>query len=355
MRTYSFIIKPLMSPIGLVAACLVLCAGTASAQQLFYEDFADTTLTSGASQQSGTIANGIISYNDTSTTNRARFVDVPSTANPARPSYSDPVMTFSFDVVAPVTNVTGFDHELVFRAGPATGANTLSSTEFVMEVIAFRTTGLGTGGGPRAPYVNNGNESIFIVANNQANSLNFSSPVDGSNITLNANQYISYVRNNVTSTFGTLKAAANYTTPTSGGGAGSLALQRFGIGSSSNGHEGTFALDNVRVVGGVDFAGIAPLIPGDVNGDGFVLMDDFTIIKDNFRKSPRSRGQGDLTADGLVSLVDFTQWKGAFSAGGGSSAGLDMSFLSVPEPSALGIVYLSCLVLTGCRRRRRTE
>src|SRR3954453_9397227 len=90
------------------------CLGTATtfAQQLFYEDFADTTLATGASQQSGTIANGVITFNDTSATNRSRFVDVQN--------FTDPVMTFSFDVTAPIFNVSGFDNEMLFRAGNLT-------------------------------------------------------------------------------------------------------------------------------------------------------------------------------------------------------------------------------------------
>jgi hypothetical protein len=150
-----------------------------------------------------------------------------------------------------------------------------------------------------------------------------------------------------------MKAATNFSTPTTGAGAGSQALQRFGIGSSTNGNQGTFAMDNVRVVTGVDFVGTAPQIPGDVNGDGFVTIDDFNIIRDNFRKSPRSRSQGDLTSDGLVSLPDFKQWKGAFVAGGGSTVGLNMGFLSVPEPSSIALAVSISLVLIGCHRRRR--
>jgi len=315
------------------AGCFLLGTTTASAQQLFYEDFADTTLATGASQQSGTIANGVITFNDTSATNRSRFVDVQN--------FTDPVMTFSFDVTAPIFNVSGFDNEMLFRAGNLTSANTLSSTEFVMEVILYRTGSAGTTGGTRAPFANNGNESIYIVTNNQAaNTLSFASPIDASNVTLAANQYISYVHNKTSDTWVTMKGATNFSTPTCATCTG-FQLQRFGIGSSTNANEGGFGLDNVRVVDGVDFStpgGV--IVPGDVNGDGMVTMDDFTIIKDNFRQTPRARGQGDLTGDGLVSLPDFTQWKAAFTGSGGSLTGVDMSFVSVPEPSSIALLVL---------------
>jgi hypothetical protein len=348
MRFCDFKARYMLRLVAAFAACVLVGATTASAQ-LFYEDFADSTLATGATQQSGTIAGGIITFNDTSATNRNRIV--------VTQNFTDPVMTFSYDSVAPVTHVNGFDNELTFRAGPipATTPNTMSSTEFVIELIAYRTTGCATActGGARAPFQNNGNESLFIVANNQANSLTFTSPIasEGS-VTILGNQYISYVRDNATNAFALLKAATNYSTPTTGNGAGSKALERFGVGSSSNGHEGTMALDNVRVVSGVNFAGATPLVLGDVTGDGFVMMDDFDIIKNNFRQTPRSRAQGDLTGDGLVSLIDFTQWKGAFSGGGGSTAGMDMSFLSVPEPSSLVLFGLLSVMLAGCRGRR---
>lgn len=351
MRYCDFKARYMFRFVAAFVVCVLVGAATASAQ-LFYEDFADATLATGGSQQSGTIAGGIMTFNDTSATNRNRYV--------VTQNFTDPVMTFSYDAVAPVTHVTNFDNELTFRAGPipATAPNTMSSTEFVIELIAYRTTGCATActGGTRAPFQNNGNESLFIVANNQANSLSFTSPIENvGTTTLTANQYIAYVRDNATNTFALMKAATNFSTPTTGAGAGTQALQRFGVGSSTNAHEGTMALDNIRVVTGVNFAGATPLIPGDVTGDGFVMMDDFDIIKNNFRQTPRSRAQGDLTGDGLVSLVDFTQWKGAFSAGGGSFAGQDMSFLSIPEPSSLSLIGLLTVVLAGRRGRRSVQ
>jgi len=325
-------------------ACFLVLIHSAQAVELYYEDFEDETLAISPTVSTfaqGTIGGGIISFNDTDTaTLRHRYVVRPTTA------YADPVLTYSFDVKAPVVvGASGVD-ELRFRAGVGTGNNTLQAAEFIYEVLLFSN---GTNSGA---YTNNGNESIFIVANNQGSGTSFTSPIDSSNISLGANQYVAYVKNNTTNTFGQLKGISNMV-DMNGATAGAGDIQRFGIGSSTNNHTGTFAMDNVRVVTGADFsAGGVPQVPGDVNGDGFVTMDDFTIIKDNFRKSPRTRSQGDLTSDGLVSLVDFKQWKGAFTGGGGSLQGLDLNFLqSVPEPSAALLAVLGAIGSMAARRR----
>jgi hypothetical protein len=324
----------------LAITALLLTARTSSAQ-LFYEDFEDTTLATNGTQNFGTIAGGIISYNDTDPNSRARYV--------VRQTFSDPVTTYSFDVKAPVIATGTGGNELVFRAGiGATTNNTLQAAEFIFEAVLFRTAN----GGSQGAYTNNGNESMFLVANNQANPISFTSPVDSTNVTLNAYQYIPYIKNNDTGVFGQLKGITNMVDqdPTT---SGFGTVVRFGIGSSANGNTGTFAMDNVRVVSGINFAGAAPQTPGDVDGDGDVDIDDFNIIRDNFRKTPRSRSQGDLTSDGLVSLVDFKQWKAAFFGAGGSAAGLNLSFLdgAVPEPSC-GLLALIGLVGVLTRRSR---
>jgi hypothetical protein len=330
-------------PLAITAIVISLLVGIRMAQaQVFYEDFEDTTLATGATQNFGTIAGGISSYNDNDTTTRARFVVRPATA------YADPVLTYSFDVKAPVTVGSSGNNELLIRAGIGTANNTLSSTEFIYETILYRTSN----GGNVGAYTNNGNETLFLVANNQNSTLNFSSPVDSSAVALNPYQYVSYLRNNNTGSFALQKAISNMADQ-NGATDGVGAITRFGIGSSTNGNTGTFALDNVRVVTGVDFLGSIPAVLGDVDGDGSVELEDFDIIKNNFRQSPRSRTQGDLTGDTLVSLPDFTQWKGAFTGGGGSIAGLDMSFVSVPEPSSLALAGLMSL-LFATRRVRRT-
>jgi hypothetical protein len=313
---------------------------TASAQ-LFYEDFEDTTLAStNESIINGTIGSGIVSFDDTSATTRHAFVMRP--ANPPGTAWADPILTYSFDIKAPVVIGSSGTDELRFRAGIGNGINTLQAADFIYEVLLF------SNGANSGAYTNNGNETAFVVANNQSSPLSFASPIDSSNVTLNAYQYTAYVRNNATSTFGQLKGISNMVDK-NGATDGVGAIERFGIGSSTNAHTGTFALDNVRVVAAVDFAGSAPQLAGDVNGDGQITMADFDVIKNNFRQSPRSRSQGDLTGDLLVSLSDFNQWKGAFAGGGGSIEGLDMGFVSVPEPSSLALAGLMGLMLAGRR------
>ena len=96
-----------------------------------------------------------------------------------------------------------------------------------------------------------------------------------------------------------------------------------------------------------------PLVDGDTNGDGDVTIEDFDPIRDNFRQGTNVRAEGDLTGDGVVDFFDFREWKGAFLAGGGSLAGVDLGLLtSVPEPSGL-VLWLSALSLAAVKRSRR--
>jgi hypothetical protein len=95
-----------------------------------------------------------------------------------------------------------------------------------------------------------------------------------------------------------------------------------------------------------------PLLPGDTDGNGMVNIDDFEPIRANFRKMVASRAEGDLVSNGVVDFADFRQWKGAFVAGGGSLAGLDLTLGAVvPEPSTsvMLMVTLSAAALGGIR------
>jgi PEP-CTERM motif len=131
-----------------------------------------------------------------------------------------------------------------------------------------------------------------------------------------------------------------------------------GFRTFSSGDIEEFYINNVLLVSGVSFdrsafSGGGSCDLGDVDCDGNVdLENDFAAIQAHFRRNVALRSDGDLTGDGLVSLPDFVEWKTAFLIGGGSLAGVNFSFLSVPEPSSVVLATLALLGLVGRRKRR---
>ena len=93
---------------------------------------------------------------------------------------------------------------------------------------------------------------------------------------------------------------------------------------------------------------LVPGLPGDVNDDEIVDINDFIIIRDNFQQ-PGVREEGDVTGNGFVNLDDFRRWKTANYAPieGGAAAGL--GGVAVPEP---GSVVLALLAVAGLLMRR---
>jgi hypothetical protein len=90
-----------------------------------------------------------------------------------------------------------------------------------------------------------------------------------------------------------------------------------------------------------------PLQPGDTDGDGIPgeFPDDFEPIRANFRKAVAERNLGDLVDDNMIDFKDFHQWKDAFVGGGGSLAGLNLSFgANVPETGTAGLVLLGTML-----------
>ncbi|MEN1678794.1 MAG: hypothetical protein AAGJ46_04335 [Planctomycetota bacterium] len=105
-------------------------------------------------------------------------------------------------------------------------------------------------------------------------------------------------------------------------------------------------------------------IPGDVNGDGQVTIEDFFDPNDpgqilgNWRETNESFGatlartDGDLNLDGAVNVADFREWKDAFLANGGSASavtGALNALTGVPEPStaAAAFAVLGLLISRG--------
>jgi hypothetical protein len=96
-----------------------------------------------------------------------------------------------------------------------------------------------------------------------------------------------------------------------------------------------------------------PPLAGDTDNDGMVELEDLDPIRTNWRQTGQTRLEGNLSGDtaGLVDFADFRQWKTAILAGGGSLTGLDLGFVTVPEPSAFVLAVLG-LIAVGVTRRR---
>ena len=94
-----------------------------------------------------------------------------------------------------------------------------------------------------------------------------------------------------------------------------------------------------RTVTGIELV----LLPGDVDGDGFVGGDDLTIILSNWGLDDQTRGEGDLTGDGFIGGDDYsevlTYW----------GTGTQPVVTAVPEPSMLGLLLIGGFALL--RRR----
>lgn len=76
-------------------------------------------------------------------------------------------------------------------------------------------------------------------------------------------------------------------------------------------------------------------IPGDVDKDDDVDMNDFAAIRDHFQQSVTMRSEGDLNGDGLVDFLDFRQWKDNFPKPLGAASA------AVPEPASAFLVLLA--------------
>src|SRR5882757_1154007 len=123
-------------------------------------------------------------------------------------------------------------------------------------------------------------------------------------------------------------------------------------GTLNTGNIGEAFYDEIRI--GTTFADVSPGICalGDTDCNGTVDLNDFEPIRANFRKSVALRTQGDLDLNGVVNFADFREWKGAYVAGGGSMAGVNLDFFAVPEPNTIGIVVLSACILASRPSRR---
>jgi hypothetical protein len=107
----------------------------------------------------------------------------------------------------------------------------------------------------------------------------------------------------------------------------------------TNGNFGTnswFAVDNVAL-------GATAANTADTNFDGSVTIADYGLIRDNIEKSAAPWSNGDVNGSGFVDLNDFRAWTLA-------APPEVVALLGVPEPST---ATLALLLLAGSVRRTR--
>jgi hypothetical protein len=94
---------------------------------------------------------------------------------------------------------------------------------------------------------------------------------------------------------------------------------------------------------------IAPLHPGDANGDGVVDINDMTIVLANYNQTGMVWSQGDFTGDGTVDINDMTIVLANYNQTFGASIGM----APVPEPSTFALGAAAALVLAAVAASRR--
>jgi arabinogalactan endo-1,4-beta-galactosidase len=127
---------------------------------------------------------------------------------------------------------------------------------------------------------------------------------------------------------------------------------------NSNVHNALPALTDGITVAGITYPNPfgSTLIPGDVDHDGAVTMNDYTVLRDNFGMGPNARSfNGDLNRDGMVDLSDFKLWRDIFLASGGAGAGA--AGVRVPEPASAVLILIAMPLLCslGALRLRRNR
>jgi len=83
----------------------------------------------------------------------------------------------------------------------------------------------------------------------------------------------------------------------------------------------------------------APALAGDYNRDGAVNAADYNVWRSSYGSSVSIAAGADGNADGLINAADYTVWRDKLSA----------QPAAIPEPSALGALAVTALLLSATR------
>ncbi len=117
---------------------------------------------------------------------------------------------------------------------------------------------------------------------------------------------------------------------------------------STQNWNGSLAVDEFRLATTFDaLLGLTGSIPGDLNGDGFVGIDDLNLVLGNWNQNvtPGDPLAGDPSGDGFVGIDDLNEILGNWNAGTPPTAGA-----AVPEPTTMGLLGLGTVAML--RRKR---
>ena len=88
---------------------------------------------------------------------------------------------------------------------------------------------------------------------------------------------------------------------------------------------------------------------GDFNGDNVVDQTDYGIMIDNWLSSVAPYKAGDVTGDGFVNLTDFSRFKSEYYEVTGAGRGLSTE---VPEPGTSVLTFIVAMTLATRRQQR---
>ncbi|MCY2950604.1 MAG: hypothetical protein NTU53_01345 [Planctomycetota bacterium] len=92
---------------------------------------------------------------------------------------------------------------------------------------------------------------------------------------------------------------------------------------------------------------------GDTNLDGVINADDYFLIDSGFILQAEGWYNGDFNYDGVVNADDYFLIDSAFIGQSGPLSAEHSRMSAVPEPGALGLLWVCSAALMARRRRHR--